>query len=392
MRPKATLLAALLWIALAACTPEDANHTSDGVEPEEVAAADDPYAGPARWLCGPDARPDPCAEADLSAASIRPDTTMEVREHLVGEDPGVDCFYVYPTVHFEKECGNARLGDVSSELFATIHQAARFTSTCRVFAPLYRQAVRCAELGRGGEVSRRAIADVAYADVRDAFEHYWTRHNRGRPFVLLGHSQGADLLARLLAEDVAPSPAVRKRLAVALLAGGNVFVAPGADQVGDVPLCRSDEQTGCIVAYRTYAASHPPIVDPDAPAPEADIACTNPASLEGGAAPLRASYFPRAKAWSHPVFKISALATKPQPDVAAPHLVYEEQWIAECLEDDHGQSYLAFSLAPGREDWIDYDSAFLNPAAYGTHVLDVQLALGDLIRLVEVKGAALGGS
>ena len=32
---------------------------------------------------------------------------------------------------------------------------------------------------------------MAYADVQDAFAYYMAHWNQGRPFVLMGHSQGS---------------------------------------------------------------------------------------------------------------------------------------------------------------------------------------------------------
>ena len=79
---------------------------------------------------------------------------------------------------------------------------------------------------------------------------------------------------------------------------------------------------------------------------------------------------------------------KPAPDDAAAHLAFRDRWRAECLEDESGRTYLALD-AEGREDWIDYDSVFLDPKAYGTHPLDIQYTQGDLMRLVEEKTAQM---
>jgi hypothetical protein len=41
-------------------------------------------------------------------------------------------------------------------------------------------------------------SEVAFSDVKDAFLHYMGQYNHGRKVVLLGHSQGADMVVRLL--------------------------------------------------------------------------------------------------------------------------------------------------------------------------------------------------
>lgn len=367
--------------------------------PAAEPGATGPYAERSRWLCGPEAEPDLCLTTDLSVTSIRPDGSTEVIEHIAAADAPIDCFYVYPTVNFEKKCGNVEeFEDIASEEYATIHQAARFSSVCRVIVPLYRQAVTCARNDRDGVVARDAIADVAYEDVRAAFEHHQRRHGRGRPYVLLGHSQGADLLARLVQEEIANSPELRKNMAAALLIGGDIYVPEGevdGGTLGNVPLCRSEEETGCVIAYRSFAADYPPVVNPKARRPDGDVACTNPTALRGGKGRLSAAYFPNPSEWRHPILDVRFIVARPLPEASTRHLVFEDFWTAECKKGPDGASYLAIDAEPlagdTREDWIKYEGLVLQPAALGTHILDLQFAQGDLIRLVETKAARMDG-
>lgn len=351
-----------------------------------------PYADPARWLCGPDANPDHCTSADLSSTRILDDGSTSVVEHTAAPAPAIDCFYVYPTVRFEPECGNAvDFEDIDAEIFAAQNQAARFSSVCRVFAPLYRQRVRCPAFDRDGVVGFREIDDVAFEDVRDAFEHFLRQHGDARPFVLLGHSQGADLLARLVKERVAPDAPLRRRMLVAILPGGDIFVPrEGAsdETLGDVPLCRSNEETGCVITYRTFSATHPPAIDSDQDPPRKELACTNPAAPEGGRAELRASYLPNPARWKHPLFDLRATVTDNLPIASTPYLLREGGWTAECRRDAIGNNYLSID-SESRVDWIDYDSAFFNPAKYGLHPLDFQFTQGDLIDGIEARAQSM---
>jgi len=90
----------------------------------------------------------------------------------------------------------------SEEIVTVLSQAARLTSTCRVFAPVYRQ-VTLGGIGRDADapegVDPRA---VAYGDVLDAFRQYVANESDGRGFVLIGHSQGAGHLKTLIAEEI----------------------------------------------------------------------------------------------------------------------------------------------------------------------------------------------
>jgi alpha-beta hydrolase superfamily lysophospholipase len=50
---------------------------------------------------------------------------------------------------------------------------------------------------RGADVKDRR--SHAYGDVRAAWKEYLAKYNKGRPFVLVGHSQGQLMLQTLLA-------------------------------------------------------------------------------------------------------------------------------------------------------------------------------------------------
>ena len=125
----------------------------------------------------------------------------------------VDCFYVYPTISAQGTL-NADLS-VDPELVTIAEQqAARFSSVCRVFAPVYRQVTV------SGLIDPRvtpANFDLAYADVRRAWSEYLARDNNGRGVVLVGHSQGAAMLTRLVRERIDGDAAARARVVSALL-------------------------------------------------------------------------------------------------------------------------------------------------------------------------------
>ena len=95
-------------------------------------------------------------------------------------------------------------------------QATALNASCRVYAPRYRQATMCAFLA--DREAGRAALDLAYGDVKRAFEHF-AKSEPSAPLVLCGHSQGGRLLMRLLSDVVERDPALRARLVVAYLVG-----------------------------------------------------------------------------------------------------------------------------------------------------------------------------
>ncbi|HYO18440.1 MAG TPA: DUF3089 domain-containing protein, partial [Dermatophilaceae bacterium] len=196
----------------------------------------------------------PC-EGGLDATVIDADGTESLEPFEPAADPPVDCFYVYPTVS-EATSDNAPLEVTDAEIRTVRAQAARFAESCRLFAPIYRQVTRRGLVS--GAFTRTPARDRAYADVLSAFNDYLNTDNGGRLFVLIGHSQGATVLTDLIQREIDGDPRLRSQLLSALLLGGSVTVVPGSDVGGSfatIPACRSSVQTGCVVAYVTYAGA-----------------------------------------------------------------------------------------------------------------------------------------
>ena len=106
-----------------------------------------------------------------------------------------------PTVRLGDEGNAAFDGNYKEETFTVRTQAARFGKECGVYAPLYRQRTLTAPYNPTSTTSA-----IAYADVLDAFRYYLGNLNQGRPFVLMGHSQGSGHLRRLITEEIDPNP------------------------------------------------------------------------------------------------------------------------------------------------------------------------------------------
>ena len=190
-------------------------------------------------------------------------------------NPGVDCFYVYPTTSADAGANSDLVFD-HSETDTVRAQVARFASVCRVFAPVYRSVTLGGLFSAGPEGW-----EIAYGDVIDAWRSYVVDQNDGRGVVLIGHSQGAGHLARLLEEEIGPDPAARSLLASAMLLGASV----PRDGIAAIPPCTSAAQSGCLVSFSSYPAASPPatgalfgiVRDSGEPA-----LCVDPASLLGG--------------------------------------------------------------------------------------------------------------
>jgi hypothetical protein len=110
----------------------------------------------------------------------------------------------------------------------------------------------------GGTVSA-AAAKLAYRDVLAAWKEYLAKDNKGRGVVLIGHSQGAGHLQELIRTRIDGRP-VSRRLVSAILLGGNVLVRRGSDTGGvfrHIRACHSKTQLGCVIAFSTFDQTPP---------------------------------------------------------------------------------------------------------------------------------------
>jgi hypothetical protein len=348
-------------------------------EPAAAAPAN-VYANAANWVCRPD-KYDIC-DGWLDTTVVQANGRTSVERWAPSPNPPVDCFYLYPSSSFDLGTNSDRVAGLYEEVYVTRIQAARFGSTCRVFAPVYRS-VTLTWLATAYaypsvfDLFPEDIIDVAYADVVAAWRQYLNADNRGRGVVLIGHSQGSSLLARLVEEEIAPNAAVKARLVSALLIG---LAADTHPSQAVLPSCTRGDQTGCHVTYLSYRATSPPHPDSTIARSAEPLDCTNPAALGGGRAVLR-SYFPSAGfAW------LSTGGSITTPFVTVPGLVS-----GECVTRD-GFTYLSITVdarpADPRTDTIPGDLTGDFAGEYGLHASDVQLAQGDLVQLVTRQAAA----
>lgn len=356
------------------------------------AGNDDLYEDAAKWLCRPDL-PDGAnhCHRDLDATSVAADGTLTPEPHQVADpdDPPVDCFYVYPTVRLGTEGNAAFDGNYGNEIYTTRTQAARFSSTCQVYAPLHRQVTLNAD--RGSAIDYGALA---YADVVAAFRSFLADVDPGRPFVLLGHSQGASHLRRLVADVVDGNPALRDRLLSAMLLGTTVSVPVGGDVGGSfaaVPACREAAQVGCVISYASFRDRVPPPESSffgrtDEPGTEA--LCTNPADLTGGEGEL-VPYFDIAEdspfAPADPDLAWDPALPDP-PEITTPFVALPGLVSSRCANNGT-HSYLELSVNPDPGPRVDDITGDLTPE-WGMHLIDVNVALGNLIDLVAAQARA----
>ena len=350
----------LLLVLISACS-------DDSDRPRET----NPYAAEELWLCKPGIASNRCLEVDQTTTYIYSNTSQAVFEHTPAVDPEFDCFYVYPTVDLRKEPGNTEdLTNDEPMLVPLYNQAARFTEMCSVYAPLYHQMT----IGTydNGDYSETKYFDIAFNDIAKAFKQY-LRESGARPFVLIGHSQGAQILYELLLQQFGDEK-LRKRLISALLIGplellmdSEGIVFPGEGE--DIPYCTHSTETSCIIAYDTIAASGMGGRTVEEPRP-----CVDPTRLGG-----------RDGIFDNTIWATDNGMPFPE-DVDTPWIAYPALHTAVCEAD----GFLSIdTIEEARQPPLSPQVLQLvlpdNLLGDTLHDTDVNWAIGDLLRIVATQ-------
>ena len=122
---------------------------------------------------------------------------------LEDESHAADVFYVYPTVSTISYQDNGRswYADITiPEVREEANDNQRFNEKLygeyNFYAPYYRQMIF--EAYQQPEAILNQIVETPAQDINDAFQYYMSHYNHGRPFFLIGHSQGSQVLIELL--------------------------------------------------------------------------------------------------------------------------------------------------------------------------------------------------
>ena len=362
------------------------------VSAQAPAAAD--YARDSAWLCLP-GRSDTCS-TPLATTALNANGYGSNGPSAVAKDPPIDCFYVYPTVSNDQGM-NSDLNAGREEKLAAEAQFARFSSVCRTFAPVYRQMTVAAVAAYAAGANIDQPGAIAYRDVLAAWRNYVRTRNQGRPFVLIGHSQGSLMLQMLIAREIETEPAVAARMKLAIIPGYDVLV-PQGKMVGGTfkttPLCGRAGQTGCVMTWTSFRERNAP---PEgamfgfAHRPGMTVGCVNPA-LPGSKDWVKLdSYWFARSSYPVPGGPISWSSEGPPPTA---YLRTEGLVSAKCINDGQ-RGYLSIhtnhNAGDKRTDRIGGEVGILGMflPGWGMHLADIALAQGDLIRQVGEIGATL---
>ncbi|MCJ8191466.1 DUF3089 domain-containing protein [Sphingomicrobium aestuariivivum] len=351
------------------------------------------YRDSASWLCLP-GREDVCSWP-VTAHPLEPTGWGTPVTTTPDPQAPVDCFYVYPTVSSDSGMNSDMTPSSSEEMLFAQLQFSRFSSVCKPYAPVYRQMTVGAIALAATGADMTAYGQVAYGDVRAAFREYLKTHNKGRPFVLIGHSQGSIMLEQLIREEIEGSDAQDLMLR-AILPGWNIMV-PEGEVVGgsfrQVPGCTGASETGCVMSWSTYGTGDAPTSGAlfgYSKVPGLRPLCTVPSGSANNRewTSLDGFWFAKSR---YPV-KGGPIRWSGEGPPPGPFATSEDLVEARCISAGQ-RGYLEVRTTPrdigdSRTDRIGGEPGmgnFFFPG-WGKHLADIAIAQDDLIRLIDRLG------
>jgi len=183
----------------------------------------------------------------------RADLVPEGLSSTPQKDLAADVFFVHPTIYTGKSRDgrwNASLSDkkLNDKIDGgTIQfQASAFNQAGKIYAPRYRQAHLTAYFEADSTTATK-VFDLAYQDVKNAFQYYLDHHRQGRPFIIASHSQGTTHTTRLISELIDG-----KDLAKDMIAAYLVGMPVPQSMYHTLQPCQASNDTGCLISWRTY--------------------------------------------------------------------------------------------------------------------------------------------
>ncbi len=166
----------------------------------------------------------------------------------------IDVFYIHPTSYMLGGNWNGSTTSWHARFITDFgmlpQQAAVYNGIGKVYAPRYRQMSQGAQMKPTSQADLEEARQLAFSDVRRAFDYFLAHHNRGRPFLIASHSQGTTHAVPLLQYLFTQRPLDARRLVAGYLIGNTVVEASLQHLL---PVCDSPTATGCYLSWNAVA-------------------------------------------------------------------------------------------------------------------------------------------
>lgn len=199
---------------------------------------------------------------------------------------GADVFYIPSTWEYDWITNDGRICHYADPSIPTHHDdveiemkgvADYMADGNNFYSPHYRHITLDSWATLNEDTISRRYNDVAFVDVRNAFDRYMSENNNGRPFILAGFSQGGKSVVELLK---ILTPEQREKLVAAYVLGYKVT----PDDVAGTPWIKAAQgadDTGVTICYNSV--SNVKFIKPIVSAPT--VMCINPVNWRTDAIP-----------------------------------------------------------------------------------------------------------
>jgi len=186
----------------------------------------------------------------------------------------VDVFYLSDTTYQKADASAPNIGPIddpkmkagAKEAFSKT--ATTFETAADIYAPYNRQIDAQYKSTLPIPQQLQLEAGIPTSDAVSAFDYYIKNLNKGRPFILAGHSQGSNLLANILSGYMKKNPDLYKRMVAAYVIGFSI-TSEYLARNPQLKFAEGPDDTGVIISYNTEA----PVMHG-----------TNPVTMPGGIA------------------------------------------------------------------------------------------------------------
>ena len=166
----------------------------------------------------------------------------------------VDVFYIYPTVCTTEDKSNLCLTDnlqmreTAKNVFKL--QAEAFDTVANIYAPFYTQYNFRAFAYSNYEKIQKDTANnfQGLSDVYNALDYYFKNLNKGRPFILVSHSQGSGIMLIVLSDYMKKHPEYYKNMVAAYVLGYPV-TKEYLKENPHLKFAKKANDTGVIISY-----------------------------------------------------------------------------------------------------------------------------------------------
>lgn len=232
---------------------------------------------------------EPASASESVYVPIAPDYTDPLMWHVIKNDSdgeGADVFYIPSTWEFDWTTPDGAIchyadpsrADHRADMSIEIEGVADYMADGNDFySPFYRHITLDSWATLNEDTISRRYNEVAFQDVKEAFQFFMREHNSGRPFILAGFSQGGKSVVELLKimdEDT------RSRMVAAYVMGYKVT----PDDIASYPYIKAASDsvdTGTVICYNSVSDvkyTKPVVASPN-------VMCINPVNWKTDGTP-----------------------------------------------------------------------------------------------------------